>query len=213
MRKLFIALAALALSACSPVHAADVSFPAKAQNAAPLPCQSSQNCSGWYVDFGLLNQNANLISSGLAGVNNDVGLIGGGGYQLWQGSLLAGIQGNAGYEFTGQGVSGSGSKFVGTIMAQLGYNFFTGSPATAAVTSPGQSPFSQFVPVNILAASTPFLEAGGCIRHGIVEGCAGAGVQTVIAQGWSTAFHYDNMPSQKGQPDTQVFRLEVLKHF
>lgn len=191
-------------------RAADFAVKAPATMASITGC-TAQNCSGPYVDFGLLNQNANIVSGGLNGAANDFGLMVGGGYQLWQGSVLAGIQGNIGYEFAAQGSNDPGSKFLGNVMVQLGYNFFP-STVTAA-TTPGQSPLQNFVPANLLAASTPYLEAGGCLRHGILQGCAGAGIQTVIAASWSAAFDYTNMPSQKGQPDTQVFMLKALKHF
>ncbi len=210
-------LIAAALLAPGLAHAGDINAPTYAYKAAPAiqNCQTSASCSGWYADFGVLNENANFISSSLNGATNDFGVMVGGGYQLWQGPVLAGIQGNLGYEFTGQGVSVPGSKALGTVLVQLGYNFFnTSTPAaTSATTTPGQSPWTNIVPANLLAASTPYLNAGGCLRHGIVQGCAGAGIQTVIAAGWSTAFDYVNMPSQKGQPDSQVFMLKVLKHF
>lgn len=191
--------------------AADVAIKAPAFTAPPPNCQSSANCSGWYADFGLLNENANIISGGLNGATNDFGLMVGGGYQLWQGPILAGLQLNGGYEFANQGASMPGSHFLGTALVQLGYNFFPSS--ASAPTTPGQSPWQSLVPANLLAASTPYINAGGCLRHGIVQGCAGVGIQTVIAAGWSTAFDYVNMPSQKGQPDNQVFMLKVLKHF
>ncbi len=210
LKTISLALITTALStsafAADNIPAPVTKAPAYIQN-----CQSSASCSGWYVDFGLLNENANIISNGLNGATNDIGLQLGGGYQYWAGQVLAGLQLNGGYEFTGQGVDVPGSKFFGTALVQLGYNFF---PSTAsAPTTPGQSPFQSLVPANLLAASTPYFNAGGCLRHGITEGCAGAGIQTVVASGWSTAFDYINMPSQKNQPDTQVFMLKVLKHF
>jgi opacity protein-like surface antigen len=217
MKRLSV-IAALAALSFSPTFAADLPIYSKAPAyVAPAPCQSAAACSGWYANFGLLNENANFISTGINGANNDFGLIAGGGYQLWNGPVLAGLQLNGGYEFTGQGVATTGNHFLGTALVQLGYNFFpaaTGTTAApSAATVPGQSPFSNIVPANLLAASTPYINAGGCLRHGILQGCAGVGIQTVIAQGWSTAFDYINMPSQKGQPDDQVFMLKVLKHF
>jgi hypothetical protein len=210
MRKLVIAALASTVLA-GPGFAADVLQPTKVPVYAPVTPCTPQNCSGWYANFGLLNQNANIISSGLSGATNDFGVMLGGGYQLWQGPVLAGIRLNGGYEFSSQGASEPGSKFLGTALVQLGYNFFPSS--ASAPTTPGQSPLQGFVPANLLAASTPYINAGGCLRHGIVQGCAGAGVQTVVASSWSAAFDYINMPSQKGQPDSQVFMLSALKHF
>jgi opacity protein-like surface antigen len=206
MKRLIIAAVALF---ATQAMAADLTV-AKAP-AAPVVLCSATSCSGWYGTFGLLNQNANIIGSGLNGATNDFGILAGGGYQLWQGPILAGIQLKGGYEFASQGASEPGSKFLGTALIQLGYNFFPSS--ASAATTPGQSPLQGFVPANLLAASTPYINAGGCLRHGIMQGCAGVGVQTVIASSWSTAFDYINMPSQKGQPDSQVFMLSVLKHF
>ncbi len=211
MKKLL--LSAFLLSAfVVPVLAADLPVKTVAPYVAPSNCLSAANCSDWYFDFGLLNENANFINSGLGGATNDFGVILGGGYQLWQGPVLAGLQLNGGYEFANQGVSVPGSHFLGTALVQLGYNFFPS--AQSATTAPSQSGIPGLVvPANLLAASTPYINAGGCLRHGIVQGCAGVGVQTVIAANWSTAFDYVNMPSQKGQPDHQVFMLKVLKHF
>lgn len=212
LRALVLALSLISTGA----FAGDIASPSYKAPTVPS-CQSSASCSGLYADFGLLNENANFITTGLGGATNDFGVLLGGGYQLWTGPVLAGLQLNGGYEFSSQGASAPGSHFLGTALVQLGYNFFNTSTPTAtapsAATTPGQSPFQNIVPANLLAASTPYINAGGCIRHGITQGCAGAGIQTVIAAGWSTAFDYVNMPSQKGQPDSQVFLLKVLKHF
>ena len=158
MKKLLLA-SAVALFAL-PALAADLPVYSKAPAYVATPCVAG-SCSGWYADFGIMGDgsNADIIGGGL---NNSIfqsggALMVGGGYQLWQGPVLAGIQGNIGYEFTGQGVSVPGSKALGTVLVQLGYNFFnTSTPAaTSATTTPGQSPWTNIVPANLLAASTP----------------------------------------------------------
>lgn len=190
-----------------PAFAADLITPTTTA-AKPAACQSSGNCSGWYASFGLVNS-ANFAS----GINasNGVEINVGGGYQLWSGQWLAAIEAMPGYQFASSGASQSGGNFTGTEFVKLGYNFFPSSQ-TAAPTS-AQNPFLGPVPANLLAASTPYIIAGGVQRHGITEGAVGAGVETVIASGWSTAFDYYNAPTQKGQADTNVFRISVQKHF
>ena len=217
LRALVLALSLISTGA----FAGDIASPSyKAPAYVSTPCTLT-SCSGWYAGMGLSGSgtNANIIGNGIQGsvfsAGGDIDIHG--GYQLWTGPVLAGLQLNGGYEFSSQGASAPGSHFLGTALMQLGYNFFNTSTPTAtapsAATTPGQSPFQNIVPANLLAASTPYINAGGCIRHGITQGCAGTGIQTVIAAGWSTAFDYVNMPSQKGQPDSQVFLLKVLKHF
>lgn len=180
-------------------------------------CQSSQSCSGWYVDFGILGDgtNADIINGGLSNslASNGAAIMLGGGYQYWAGSVLAGVQLNGGYEFANatSGLPQVGSKFVGTELIQLGYNFFPNAQISA--TTPSQSPITLPVPANLLATTTPYFNFGGMQRRGISEGVTGAGLQTVFAAGWSSAVDYLYAPSQQGQPATQVVSLKVLKHF
>ena len=211
MKRTIIALSFFALAFVSRAFAADA-IPVKTPAApAPVVCQSSADCSGLYANFALLNDNVNFVANGVSNASNNFGIMAGGGYQLWKGQLLAGVQLNGGYEFASQGNSVPGSHFLGTALVQLGYNFFPSSAASPTVS--GQSPFSGLTLSNFWAASTPYFDAGGCMRHGIVQGCAGFGMQTVVAAGWSTAADYVNMPSSRGQPDNQIFMLKVMKHF
>jgi hypothetical protein len=187
---------------------------------APAPC-TPQNCSGWYAGFGVLGDgsNADIIGNG---INGSVFSTGGaikiqGGYQLWSGAWFAAIDGGIGYEFT-TNTSASlpvtnkgGSKFIGTELVKLGYNFFPQS-ATAA-TTPSQSPIPLVVPANLLASSTPYATFGGMQRRGISEWVNGVGVQTVIAAGWSSDVKYLYAPSQQGIPATSVVMIELNKHF
>jgi hypothetical protein len=193
-----------------PAMAADLpTFPIKAPQASS--CLAVGNCSGGYLDFGL-NMNAALSSTFLnnasTGQNNGAGINVGAGYQLWTGQVLAGIEGNVGYQ---GGTAGSTGTFTSTQFVKLGYNFFPA--AASAAPTPSQNPFAGLVPANLLANSTPAVIAGGCYGHGIEKACAGLEVDTVIAKGWSTAFQWYNAPNYKGQADENVFRVLVQKHF
>ena len=215
-RAIFIAVG---LAACSAVHAADVQLPpVKAPVAAPCIAGS---CSGWYAGFGVLGDGANVDIIG-NGINGSVFAAGGAlkaqaGYQLWSNAWFAAIEAGAGYEFTRAANSGlpiqnnGGSKFVGTELVKLGYNFF---PSTAsAVVAPSQSPLPLVSPANILAASTPYLTFGGMQRRGKNLWVNGAGVQSIISAGWSSDIKYLYAPSQNGDPATNVVMIELNKHF
>lgn len=211
----YIYALALTSALVSPAFAAD-NLPAKAPVYTPS-CQSSQSCSGWYVDFGILGDgtNADIVGNGLNNslAANGAALMLGGGYQYWAGSILAGVQLNGGYEFANAsaGAPVMGGKFVGTELIQLGYNFFPN--ASIAATTPSQSPVQLTVPANLLSTTTPYFNFGGMQRRGISEGVTGAGLQTVFAAGWSSAVDYLYAPSQQSQPATQVVSLKVMKHF
>lgn len=178
-----------------------------------------QSCSGWYAGFGILGDGSNEDVNG--GINGRVFSTGGAlklqaGYQLWNGQWFAAIEAGVGYEFTtnasqGAIVGGGGSRFIGTELVKLGYNFF---PSTQVATPvPGQSPVAITVPANLLASSTPYLTMGGMQRRGISEWVTGVGVQTVIAAGWATDIKYLHAPAQQGQAATSVVMFELNKHF
>lgn len=219
MFKRSFVLAAVAALFALPAVAADL--PVKVLPfASPTLCVAG-SCSGWYAGFGVLGDgsNADIIGSG---VNGSVFAGGGaikvqGGYQYWAGSVLAGIEGGVGYEFTTNISAGlptvnkSGSRFVGTELIKLGYNFFPG--AASALTAPSQSPVPLTVPANLLASTTPFFVFGGLQRRGISEWVNGAGVETVIAAGWTSEAKYLYAPAQQGQPATSIVTLELNKHF
>jgi hypothetical protein len=219
MRKTLLAAiaASVAFLAVAPAFAGDINAPAaaftKAVTAAPTNCLTSASCSGLYVDFGVMGEgnDVNVLANGAGSAFSDgLGVFAGGGYQVWQGQLLAGIEASLGYEFANGGNTPGNGKFLGQEAVHLGYNFFPSS--ATSTTTPGQSPIGLIAPANLLAASTPYLIMGGIQRHGISEATIGAGIQTVIAAGWSTEIEYMNAPSQQGQPDDQVFMIKVLKH-
>lgn len=193
----------------SPAIAADVAVKAPVYAATPAPCSTAGDCSGLYGTFGVgLNANLGATLTNGSAANNGESLNFGGGYQVWKGQLLAGIEVTGGYQFGTAGNSGSATS---TQFVKLGYNFFP-STATGSAT-PSQNPFSALVPANLLANSTPALLFGGALGHGIEKAAIGAEVDTVIAAGWSTAFQWYNAPSVKGQSDENVFRVMVQKHF
>lgn len=214
------AFAAVLACMASAAFAADT-FPAKAVPfASTSPCVP-MSCSGWYAGFGILGDgsNADIVGNG---INGSVFSSGGAiklqaGYQLWNGAFFAAIEGGVGYEFTTNSSAGlpiaekSGSKFIGTELVKLGYNFFP--QAASAVTTPSQSPIPLVVPANLLASTTPYFVFGGMQRRGISEWVNGAGMQTVIAAGWSTDLKYLYAPSQQGVPATSVVMFELNKHF
>ena len=213
--------AALAVLAPLAVHAAD--FPVKSGIMSVSPPSVGcvpQSCSGWYAGFGILGDGSNQeVEAG--GIDGRVFSTGGalklqGGYQLWNGQWFAAIEAGVGYEFTTNAsgaaiVPRSNSRFIGTELVKLGYNFF---PSTAASTPvAGQSPVALTVPANLLASSTPYLTMGGMQRRGISEWVTGVGVQTIIASGWATDVKYLHAPAQQGEPATSVVMFELNKHF
>lgn len=221
MRLMLLAAVAATLALCPAVRAADFPVKAVAPVWAPLPATCApQNCSGWYVGGGVsgTGSNADIIGSGInqSIFSEGVTLKAQGGYQFWNGSVFAAIDVSAGYQFStpnsaGALVTPNGSKFVGTELVKLGYNFFP--QATSATVTPGQSPSLLTVPANLLASSTPYLTVGGMQRYGKTVEVNGAGVQTVIAKGWSTDVKYLYAAPQQGLPATQVVTLELNRHF
>lgn len=210
------ALAALAL----PAVAADMAVKAQPNIVGTFGGCAPQSCSGWYAGFGILGDgnNADVVGNG---VNGSVFSTGGalkvqGGYQLWNGNWFAAIEGSVGYEFTTNATAGiitkdGGSRFIGTELVKLGYNFFP-SPQSASP-APGQSPVPLSVPANLLASSTPYLTFGGMQRKGNNQWVNGAGIQTIIAAGWSTDVKYLYAPAQNGETATNIVMFELNKHF
>lgn len=214
-------LLALAISVAlgSAAFAADLPVKAPLFGVSNTPC-TPQNCSGWYVGFGVLGDgsNADIVGNG---INGSVFSTGGaiklqGGYQLWNGAWFAAIDGSVGYEFTTNSSAGAvaganSSRFIGTELVKLGYNFFPSSAAAPAL--PSQSPIPLVVPANLLASSTPYLTFGGMQRRGISEWVNGVGVQFIPAAGWSVDTKYLYAPSQQNVPATSVVMIELNKHF
>lgn len=219
MKRLFVIAFASLLS--STAYAADVPLPLKSPFAAVV-C-TPQNCSGFYAGFGVLGDGSNIDIVG-NGVNGSVFSAGGviklqGGYQFWSGSFFAAIDGSVGYEFTtptSAAISATsaphGSKFVGMELVKLGYNFLSSPPQLANIV-PSQSPIPILAPASILANSTPYFTFGGMQRRGVSEWVNGAGVQTIIAAGWSTDIKYLYAPTQQNIPATSIVMIELNKHF
>jgi opacity protein-like surface antigen len=217
--KKFLIIATLALLSTSAM-AADLAVKATPLPAARMPCAAG-DCSGWYAGFGILGDGTNVDIVG-NGINGSVFAAGGalkvqGGYQLWNGAWFAAIDGSLGYEFSRASssnlpiVNNFGSKFIGTELIKLGYNFFPSSQS--ALTTPSQSPIQLVSPANLMAASTPYLTFGGMQRRGKNEWVSGAGIQTIIAAGWSSDVKYLYAPSQEGNPATNIVMIELNKHF
>jgi len=215
MKKLLLAACAALISI--PAVAADLSLKA-------IPYASvcsAGSCSGWYGGFGVAGDGSNADIVG-QGINGSVFAAGGiikaqGGYQFWNGNWFAALDLSVGYEFTTNTsanlpvVNQHGSKFVGLETVKLGYNFF---PSTqSAQVTPSQSPVPLIVPANFFAATTPYFRFGGLQRRGVTEWVNGAGVQTVIAAGWTSDVSYLYAPSQQGMPATSIVLLELNKHF
>lgn len=224
MFKRSIIIAALAVLAPLTAHAADMTVKSR-QNVigtfdAPASGCVPQNCSGWYAGFGILGDGSNQEVQG-GGLDGRVFSTSGAlklqaGYQLWNGQWFAAVEAGIGYEFTTNSsgpavIERPGSRFIGTELVKLGYNFF---PSTAAATPvPGQSSAPIVVPANLLASSTPYLTMGGMQYRGVSGWVSGVGVQTIIASGWATDLKYLHAPAQQGQPATSVVMFELNKHF
>jgi hypothetical protein len=214
-----IATAIILALLSTPAMAADLSVKAPLP-VARMPCGAG-DCSGWYAGFGVLGDGTNVDIVG-NGINGSVFAAGGaiqvhGGYQLWNGSWFAAIEGGAGYEFTRASATNlpiannAGSKFIGTELVKLGYNFFPS--AQSAVVVPSQSPIPLVSPANFFAATTPYLVFGGMQRRGKSLWVNGAGAETVIAAGWTSSAQYLYAPSQNGDPATNIVMLGLNKHF
>lgn len=215
MKRLLPALTAIFVSAAA--FAADIGSPVLPVKAPVVaPCQAAGNCSGWYAAFGLGAQSntgaPNILTGGLNSAFSDgLDLFAGGGYQLWNGQWLAGIELTGGYEFTSGGVKSRGGNFIGTEFVKLGYNFFPSSAVSSP--TPAQNPFLNLVSTNFLAASTPAFIFGGVQRHGLSVAAAGLEIDTVIAAGWSSYAQIYNSPSQQGLPDDTTARIGLQRHF
>ncbi len=221
MLKRFLLTAAFA-ALSSHAFAADVApaFPVKALAPLPVVCTPG-NCSGLFGGFGFSGNGTNADIVG-GGVNGSIFSAGGaikvdGGYQFWSGNWFAALDLAVGYQFTttqSKGVpttDSNGSRVLGQELVKLGYNFF---PSTAAATTtPSQSPVPLVTPANLLAASTPYLVAGGCQSRGANVWCNGAGVETVIASGWSTSADYLYAAPQNGHDAVSIVQLSLHKHF
>lgn len=219
MKKLAL-IAALAAFAF-PALAADL--PVKASPLALPEVCSPGTCSGWYAGFGVVGTgtNANIIGNGIDG---SVFAAGGalkvqGGYQFWSGSMFAAIEASVGYGFSSPAggdvpvANGSnfGNQFIGFEIVKLGYNFFPSQ--ASAVTAPSQSPVQLIVPANLLASSTPYLAFGGYQHNGRNVWVSGAGVETVIAKGWTMDPKYLYAPADNGFKAENLVLLELNKHF
>jgi opacity protein-like surface antigen len=204
MKRVLLLLSSLALG--SAAYGADLRL--KAPVATPIFCNAGA-CSGWYGGFGVLGDGSNFAAGGALKVQ--------GGYQFWNGNWFAALDLSAGYEFTTATsanlpvVNGNGSKFIGLETVKLGYNFFPS--AQLAPVTPSQSPIQLLAPANLMAASTPYFRFGGLQRKGVNEWVNGAGVQTVIAAGWTSDVSYLYAPSQQGMPATSLVLIELNKHF
>lgn len=221
-RTLLAAFALSFLGGTAAVRAADLPVTPKIVKAlaSPTPCAAG-SCSGWYAGFGVLGDgsNADIVGNG---INGSVFSTGGaikaqGGYQVWSGSWFAAVDLSAGYEFTTNASASvpmaekGGSRFIGLETIKLGYNFF---PSTAtATTTPSQSPVPLLVPANLLASTTPYFRFGGMQRRGVSEWVNGAGIQTVIAAGWTSDVSYLYAPAQQNVPAASIVTFEINKHF
>lgn len=212
-------LAVMVFSLFAPRADAADNLPLKFPAFAGVSTCTPQNCSGGYLGFGVAGDgsNADIVGNG---INGSVFSSGGalkvqGGYQFWSGAWFAALDLSAGYEFTTATSAGiptaGGSKFLGTELIKLGYNFFPAS--STALTTPSQSPVAMTVATNILSSSTPYFNFGGMQRRGVTEWVNGAGVQTVIAAGWSSDVSYLYAPSQQGVPAASIVTLGLNKHF
>jgi opacity protein-like surface antigen len=216
MKNLLLAVSAALISTAA--FAADL--PVKTSVAAPVPYCTPGNCSGLYGGFGFAGTGANLDLLNGGSVFSAGGTVKvQGGYQLWNGNWLAAIDLSFGGEFTTATNSAvpvvprekGRSKLFGSEMIKLGYNFFPSSQSVAP--APSQSPIAFLTPANLLAASTPYVKCGGLQRRGISAGACGAGVEAVIASGWTADFSYLNSPAQQGLPADQLVMIEINKHF
>lgn len=194
----------------------------KGPAAAPVATCVAGNCSGWFAGFGLVGNgtNADIVGNG---INGSVFAAGGaveihGGYQFWNGSLFAAVEAVLDYEFSSPSSAGVpvannsfGNSIGGMELVKLGYNFF---PSTqSATTTPSQSPVPLIVPANLLAATTPYFVFGGHQRRGASMWVNGAGMETVVASGWTSFAEYLYAPSQQGLNSEQIVRVGIDKHF
>jgi hypothetical protein len=107
--------------------AVDIQPKAAAPAPAPAPvCTQAAGCTGWYVYGGLggTGSNVDILGSGLGGsvFANGAELIGGGGYQLWNGQFFLAFEGGGGWLIpaSSQAVALS-SRWEGETLVKAGY--------------------------------------------------------------------------------------------
>jgi opacity protein-like surface antigen len=207
--------------------------PALAQTATPAPAPppviaapaaapcSISNCSGLYVRAGItgLGTNVDVIGNGLSGSLFaggsifDVGV----GYQLWNGTYFAAVEGSIGYQASnGPSVAGLSAgnivgleqvKFGGALSGLLGQG-------QVGTTTGGQAPAQIPVPAGLSSALiAPYYGIGMMQRGGSNVMVTGPGAEFALASSVSLDVQYLYQPAMDTLPAAQMVRLGLQWHF
>jgi opacity protein-like surface antigen len=187
----FSKLALIALTTFTPLAASAVDvapLPGKAPRA--VVCDITR-CSGFYLYGGLggAGSNVDILGSGIQGsvFANGMEMIGGGGYQLWNGQFFAALEVGGGYLVPASQAVSPGSRFQGEQLFKGGYglqNFFnSGSPA------PSQGPVAIIQTIQSALVS-PYFIVGARERSFGSGFVSGAGAQYTLGNGWTAAAEY-----------------------
>lgn len=212
MKRLFAISVATWWGLAATSFAADL--PTKAPVAAPS-CTISQ-CSGWYAGVALAGVMTNVDVIG-QGVNNSI-LAGGAigdlhaGYQIWNGTFFAAIEGAVGMKSAPQGSDQNGEAF-GMVLGKFGLAFagILGNPT--APSTPTQSPFSITLPAGLQLLS-PYIAVGQKWQGKQQQQVTGVGTEFLLMAGYNLSLEYlYGPPSKQGVQPDQIARLSVNKKF
>lgn len=162
------------------------------------PCTVT-NCSGFYVGVDLTNvgSNADLTAGGVNKIFASGLMVGGHvGYQLWNGSTFAALEGGCAYETTNNlnvSLAGGARNHIfctELLKAGVGFNGLFGSSSTS-VPAPSQGPIPIDIPASLShALISPYATVGAAQRFGKSGTVVGAGAEFVLAQGWNFTLEY-----------------------
>lgn len=220
MKKIVSIVAAVLLMLPGAAVAADVGSPVTKAPALTTSGCTLTNCSGGYAGFGLAGDatNANVIGNGVngsvfaAGMGLDVHA----GYQLWNGSYFAAIEGGIGNQFQPtQSIGSLGSSFTGYEKVKLGMGLsglLGGS--FVAPSAPSQSPTTINLPATIMGALiSPYVQVGAQQRHGISQLISGVGNQFLIASHWNLDIGYTYAPPAGTLASENKVKIDLNYHF
>lgn len=219
--KVLVAAAVLALSPIAAL-AADVgaaAFPLKAPAIVTSPCTIS-NCSGMYAGFGLSGDGTSVDILG-SGLNQSVFSAGGiidvhAGYQLWNGTYFAAIEGGIGNEFAkAQPLNSFGAQtLVGYEIVKLGIGLSGLLGGPLAPSAPSQSPGAINLPATIAGAlMSPYIAMGAEQRHGVSQWVTGAGAEFLLASHWNLDIRYLYAAPVTNLPSANIVTLGLNYHF
>ena len=169
-------LFALALFAV-PAGAVDIvknpPFPTKvAPFVLPQASCDAKGCTGWHVDFSVLNAGTGVNVLSLGSVNSNGTFLGlGGGYQYYDGKYWLGARVTGAYNVAGNGNVADPGNWFGSEVVEVGGNLF----GAFGLQPPQTNGF-----LSTLTTAVPTVDVGAC-QHGKATGyCAGASLHYLL---------------------------------